>query len=456
MQGQSELGTHFMNHLAQSNLINPSTFSPFDVSLNLPSVYAGSYNSSFKFSDALTQNGRVLRLNFDDLSSSIDKSGFTAQGDLNVETFGLSIQTKKLLISVNHGVRMHSLIHLPKDAVDYFLDGNAKFIDQTANLAIQENGLAYHEIGLGLAYKFSDKLTIGARLKYLNGIATIRTSRTKVEVYTDPEYYQFSAETDYQIQTGGLPSGDFAEAEFLDFDEIDFEFFGDNTGFAVDLGVTYEITDKFLVQASLKNIGKINWEKDAHVYTSKGSFTFAGLDLEPILDDEDIDFDQILDTLENTFNFERQAATFSTPIPSAFYLSGTYEIAKKLYGSLLFFTQKNQVNYTSAVAANLKKDLGRVLTLGVQYGYQSGGAHNVGLMTSLRLGPIQVYAITDNALPLLNPLETQNINLRTGVNLVFGNKERRKRKREKRARKEALDGQSEIIEVPDSTTTSSK
>lgn len=38
----------------------------------------------------------------------------------------------------------------------------------------------------------------------------------------------------------------------------------------------------------------------------------------------------------------------------------------------------------------------------------------------IKPGPLQIFAIVDNAYPLINPLSTTNLNARVGINLVFG------------------------------------
>jgi hypothetical protein len=41
---------------------------------------------------------------------------------------------------------------------------------------------------------------------------------------------------------------------------------------------------------------------------------------------------------------------------------------------------------------------------------------------ALRLAGIQLYALTDNVMAVFNPLSAQNTNVRIGMNLAFGKK----------------------------------
>ena len=42
------------------------------------------------------------------------------------------------------------------------------------------------------------------------------------------------------------------------------------------------------------------------------------------------------------------------------------------------------------------------------------------MSATLRLGPVQIFATSDNIIPLMNPMKGQNVNMRFGMNLLFG------------------------------------
>lgn len=416
---QLDLSTHFMSNISQSNLTNPAKMNEYKITVNLPSIYAGFYNSSFKPSDVLEKNGNTLMLDMDKFINGISNDGLNFQSNVNVETFGFAFRLKKFQVSLNHGVRVSTFHHIPKEMLQFAWGGNAQFIDETINIAPSQNMMMYQEFGLGLAYQVSDKLALGTKLKYLIGSGTYHTSRSMATIYTNPEYYQLTAETDYTINTAGLPESDVEEWEFLNFDNFEPSLFGNNKGVAFDFGATFNLTEKLTVQASVLNIGKINWEEEVYNYSSNGTVNFEGLDFKPILDEGELEVDEILDTIANTFEFQTTQNTFSSTLPSTFYLSGNYKINKTLTAGALLFAQKNQAEMTPAFAVNIRKDFGNVFSIGTQFATIKGGAHNVGLSTALKLGPVQLYLTSDNILPVFNPLNGQNVNLRFGMNLAF-------------------------------------
>ena len=420
VNAQIELGTHFMTNITQHNLTNPATFSDYKINVSLPSIYAGFYNSSLAPDDVLEKRGTTHFLDVNRLINQVAADGLSFQTNVNVETFAFSFQAKKWQVSLNHGVRVSTFHHIPKEMLEFAWGGNAQFVGKTINIAPMQNITAYQEFGLGFGYKIGAHLTLGTRLKYLMGTATYSTSNSKANIYTDPEYYQFSAETDYLINTGGLPEADVANGEFLNLENFEPNLFGSNKGFALDFGASLDLTEKLNIQTSILNIGKITWKDEVNNYWSKGSFTFEGLDFQPILSEGKLDLKQITDTLASTFNFETTKNTFSTVLPSSFYLSGSYQLQPSLTVGGLFFAQGFQSDMTTAVAVNVKKDFGTTFSLGGQYAFVEGGVHNFGLSTTLKLGPVQLFATSDNVIPLVHPLKAQNVNIRFGMNLVFG------------------------------------
>lgn len=442
---QLEFGTHFMSNIAQSNWTNPAAFNDYKINVTLPSIYAGVYNSAIRPNQVLEKRENDLYLDMDGLLNKIGDDGLNLQTNVNVETFSFAFQAKKFQVSLSHGLRVNMNHLFPKEMLQFAWGGNAQFVGETINIAPKLNFMAYQEFGLGLGIKVSKQLTLGAKLKYLVGAATYSTSNAKANIYTDPEYFQLTADTDYLIQTGGLPESDVNDGEFFNFDDFEPTIFGNNKGVAIDFGASFDVNEKLNIQTSVLNIGKINWEDDVYNYHSQGEFTFEGLDFKPILDEGEFSEQEIIDTLDSTFDFETTSNSFSTVLPSSFYLSGTYKVRPRLSVGALLYAQGFQSELTTAFALNVKKDFGNIFSVGAQYAMVEGGVHNVGVSSTLKLGPVQIFAMTDNLAPIFNPLKGQNMNFRVGMNLAF-----------KRMKKDEPKETLEDIEIPNESVLEKK
>ena len=430
---QMILTNHFFDNITQSNFSNPAFFGDFTVSVNLPSPSFGYSNNTFKFSDVASQNGSILNVDVDEIINRTGVNGFDLNVNSNIQTFSAFLQTKKMLFSLSHGVDIETNLNLSKDFLQFFWEGNASFIDQTVNLAPHLRVFGAHHIGLGFGYKVSKKLTVGTRLKRHWGLATIFTSPGETSIYTNPEYYQLTATTNYTVFTGGLTSNGNTIEDILNFD-FDPKSFSDNTGFSIDLGATYQFSDRIQLQASILNLGSIKWTENVNAISSNGTFTFEGLDLRPLLDDGGLDFETLTDSIQEIFKLTNSEESFKTNLPTRFLVSGTYDIGKGFTGGLLLYGENNLNTFKPAIGLSVKKEFGTLFSIGTQY-TAINGSHNLGFMSAVRLFPLQLYVVTDNVLPLVNPLNTQNYNFRAGANIVIGNIHKRSKKAKKKAEK---------------------
>jgi len=430
---QMILTNHFFDNIAQHNFSNPALFGDFNVSVNLPAPSFGFSNSTFKFSEVAAQNGSVLNIDMEEIINQTGSNGFDFNLISNVQTFSAFVQTKKMLFSLSHGVDVEANLNISKDFLQFFWEGNASYIDQTANLAPYLRIFGAHHIGLGFGYKVSEKLTVGTRLKRHWGMATLFTPPGETSIYTNPEYYQLTATTDYTIYTGGLSSSSQSIEDLLSFD-FDPKPFSNNSGFSIDLGGTYQLTNKIQLRASILNLGSIKWTQNVNAVRSNGSFTFEGLDLKPLLDEGELNFETLTDSIQDIFQLTTTQESFKTTLPARFLVSGTYDIGNGFQGGLVLYGEKNPNLFKPGLGLSVKKEFGTIFSIGTQYTAMNG-AHNVGMMTALRLFPLQIYMVTDNVLPLLNPFNTQNFNFRAGANIVIGNIQKRMRTEGKREEK---------------------
>jgi len=402
--------------------------------MNLPSAYAGFYNTGFKPSNFTTQEGTLFTIDANKLIEEVQDNGLSFQAGFKAESFGLALNFNKFFIQAYHGVRGYNNFTIPEETFDFLFNGNGHFVGETLGLGMEFNSLVYSELGLGLGIKINDKLNVGVKLKYLSGLTTIQTAKSDLEIYTDPEYYQLKFNTDYMINTGGL-----TESALVSENRTDY-LFGPNNGFAFDIGALFKVNKKFTLGASLINVGSIKWEEHLNSYQSSGEFQYDGIELNAFIEDDVIDFDEVVDSLNASFEVLEVSREFNTRTPVSFNITGSYEFAKRLYVGALYAYQDQFNKDVHAVAINLRKDLGSVFSIGTQYAFLGGTAHNIGLTTVLKVGPLQLYFIADNVLPIFNPLTTQHFNTRVGLNLVVGftdkrNEKKLAKKEEKKARK---------------------
>jgi len=87
---------------------------------------------------------------------------------------------------------------------------------------------------------------------------------------------------------------------------------------------------------------------------------------------------------------------------------------------LILLFENMQTHSRYAVGLSGQYLLNDKVSLGANYSFINGSADNLGLNGIVTLGPVQVFAMTNNVLYLVNGGKSDNFSTRVGVNLLFG------------------------------------
>jgi len=152
---------------------------------------------------------------------------------------------------------------------------------------------------------------------------------------------------------------------------------------------------------------------------SKGNATYDGYDFTDFSANDEIAFSNGLDTLEEVFNFSETQNEYSTTLPTKIYLSATYDMNERWQLGGLLFTEIYQGKTFPMLALSGRAKISDKISFGGMYSAREGNYFNLGLNFAVQLGPVQIYGTSDNVLGVFNPYQSSNVNLRTGLNLLF-------------------------------------
>ena len=424
LHAQVGLGTALVSDIKQSNQMNPSIFTEGEFQLSLPSFYAGFTNQYFKLSEVLSHQDNVFTLNMRDLQVLAKENGLEMSTEIGMETFGLAYQRNQWRIALGHAFRMQNFFSTPKESASFLLDGNAGFIGENVNLNVQEDLLIYNELALGLAYQTEAKISFGARLKYLSGIATVQTAESDLNVLTDAQNYDLSLRGIHRINSSGLYAMDRDGESLIKAFEFGKSFFNDNNGLAFDFGTHIKINEQLALGLSALNLGKINWKSNNKNFESSGNRSFDGFSLSPLLEETAIDFDQIADSLVQEFSFRNDTRSFESSLATDYFLTANYQMANAVNLGFAFNLRNFEGRLDHGAAVMVNRSFGSRFNLGAQYTYAQQNIHGLGLNAVLNVPfgkklKAQCYFVSDNVLPIFDVLNTRNYNLRIGANLIF-------------------------------------
>jgi len=148
-------------------------------------------------------------------------------------------------------------------------------------------------------------------------------------------------------------------------------------------------------------------------------------------------FEQETDSLINLYTPDTVAGIgYKTQLSPKFYGSASYHLGKHhTFGAMMYADVfKGALKPAFGLSYNLQ--LGHIWTIGVNGSYRNKSFKNLGLGTTLTLGAFQIYAITENITALSGLSDARFIDLRFGMNLVFGKLEKDKKSFAKKEKEE--------------------
>ncbi|MCY7328601.1 MAG: DUF5723 family protein, partial [Saprospiraceae bacterium] len=428
LSAQQELMLQTLPDLWHATSINPALFPANKrIAIGLPAYSLdASHSGDITYNDLLRKAGDRNVIDFGQVIDKLEPEN-TLHFDQRIETFSFGLRLPgNWSIQAGHANRLTGLAVYPKSLAEVLWNGNGPYIDQKVDFGFQARVFDWNEWSVGLAKHFN-KVSVGARLKYLTGVSSLITDRDHHEatIYTNPDIYQLQIETDYGFHSSSLISAiDTSGLGFkVDLADLKGQAFSKNTGVSVDLGVQVRVSEKLTLSASVLDWGgKIKWKENANYFRSKGSFTYEGVTFpgaDIINGSDSLDFDQKLDTLNDIFQFQKTGQTFTTRLPERIYIGGTFQLTEKWGLGVSAFAQNSDNRRVGGLGASVRWLPVRWLSLGAMYSVNRRSAANLGFHVVVKPGPVQFYFLSDNLANAFSLKSSPAVNLRTGLSLVF-------------------------------------
>jgi hypothetical protein len=425
---QQELLLHQQNNLWHASALNPAFFpSEKRIAIGGPSYgLDAAHSGNVTYNDLLRKQGDRLVLDVGNAIGKLDPDN-NVHYDQRFETVSLGVRFGSWYLQAGHAVRVNTAINYPKALAELFWYGNGPYIGQPLEIGFTANTATWNELHLGLGKRFGDKLTLGARAKFLSGVGAMQTddARRQIRVLTDSDIYQLSLTTDYAFHSSSIVSGiDTAGLTYdLALNEIKNKF-ADNTGIAFDFGLQFQISERLSLSASVLDLGaSISWKKNASYFHSQGTFEYNGIGIPgaDILNGttDSLDFGAALDTLNDVLQFQKTDSEFTTTLPTRIYVGGSFKLTERWVLGAVLHHQNSKNRSATSVGVSAHWSPLKWLTVGGMYGVNDRSAANIGLSIVVKPGPLQLFVLSDNVLNAVTPYGSAAVNFRFGGALVF-------------------------------------
>lgn len=418
--GQNSLSFYSLgNATYQSTSFNPAFMPDGKVFVGLP-ILSGvhvNYNNRLSWDEAVSTNPESGNPKVDlrkALSNMRQNNMVSTQVNLSLLHIGFRTN-RGMVFSIFANERIEGDVLFDKDVMTFAIKGNTEVIDQKVEVGKTRAAIThFREIGLGFSMPSpSQSVIIGGRIKYLQGFIN----------YSTPENQRATVSTNgetYIVQTGlenaMLRSSGMNKAESGDIDHF---IFNQNHGMALDLGFSWAMDDYNRISFALNDLGFISWKEDIeNRIMVDNEFSYGGINLK-----EGNNIERTLkDSLLNNFKTKKNFDTYTTLVGPRIYADWAYKIPGR-QGEVVTSvgTRYVQGKMKTMLGVGYRVSLGRYLIASANVTKLPQQFFNVGAGVAIKGGPVQYYLAVDQ-LYNFDFTKFQSFDIRTGVNLVFGDR----------------------------------
>ncbi len=373
---------------------------------------------------------------------------FTSTQQLELINFGW-LAKNKLYFSGGIYQELDFILYFPRDLAILVWEGNRDYINYEFDLGeVSTAGDLMTVYHFGINKQITKKLTAGIRAKVYSSMFSYKSTNnsgsfvTRLGDENSPNIYEHSLENvNLSVETSGYASlRDMDNGSQIGKEMLGRALFGGNLGVGLDLGATYNITNRLTASASVLDLGAIFHTKDVETYQVKSDYTLNGIELifPPLLDGEGTlpYYDDLEDELEREVPIDTLNTSYTQFRPLKLNASVSYSFGAPTDGGTdcncydmsggLTRNQSVGIQYYGVfrpkgpqMAGTLfyYRRLFEYLSAKATYTVDSYSASNFGLGMVVDLGKFNFYVAADNLLSYGNLAKAKSVSLQLGFNV---------------------------------------
>lgn len=389
---------------------------------------------SFKISDLITTPVGSPVIDPENFYNNIPNNNFFRQ-NLSVPMAFVSVPLNKGVFSFYYKENVSSVLKFKKDVIEFLINGNNKPEYQDFNTnAMSALTSGYREFSFGYATKKNKKLDVGIHAKILFGAALLDADNLNFGIKTAPDG------NDISFVAGGKGNLMFPLPVRLRSDSTILSFEGDkvfskymkeykNPGFAIDLGLNYQINEKDKISVSVRDLGLIWYKDKSMIMNWVGEYNYIGFDLihairwpeEPGYVDPVRLIDLVKDSLRNTWHPKVVEESFAFGLGPKTMLHYQHDfsdflsvgvtnqstIKKNNFQNILTLSALQQWSYLSVFEnVNIHGASDISIGGGIQYEFEYA----------------QFFLATDNLIAFYHPANNRTFSVTAGICVLLNNK----------------------------------
>lgn len=416
---------------------NPAVELPYESvgAFAIGDMALGFQNTSLRYDNVFDfdAQGRPKTINLRKLANSLnDENSLDFSLKENVLFGGFRLNHGFLTVAYN--IRSEGNFGFDKGLFDLLAYGNSAFVgdDNPATANLNLNMKVFQELAVGYQMKVTPKLSIGARGKLLFGAANVATESMSLRLYTDPDTYALRVYEDIALNVAMPAPLRFEDGKLLTNGQFSIGGLFGNVGFAVDLGVDYQVSDRFGLVAAIADLGFIRWRKgtqrlegninESGQFYDNGSFLFEGLDidqLQRIISDEYYR-ELFMDTLRDYFRIGSEGLEgYTTSLRTNLLLRGNFDIDDQNRVGAQVMGCFREDGFRPALTLAYSGSFYKMLDVCATYTMMRGSYANIGVGLAGNFEPFHIYLATSNIVGIFAPLNSKGFGIQAGIVFNF-------------------------------------
>jgi hypothetical protein len=454
LQAQNKQLLYGFKDIPQQILLNPGAQIDYRGFIGVPLLSQIHFNAGltgFSAFDLFANDGKDFNQKLSAIVYTMDaKDFFGFNQQLDIFSAGFTLKTlseKPIFISFGMYQESDVFFYFPKDYAVLAYEGNHNNLNRRFNLGdLSVNAEVLSVFHVGINKKINPKLTLGLRGKLYSSIVQASStmnsgSFTTVEGADNSLKHIF--DLDMSLQISGLSFLENSNST----NEVDVIkkrlLLGGNLGVGIDLGFTYEPAPEWTVDASLQDVGFINYSKDVKNYILNNYLEYDGIQsvFPEVVSGQTAQeyWDEVKNEFEDLFEIDSTSTYYTKWRPIRLNSSVGYNFGKKILKEcncldksdptfqnrvgVHMFAMKRPNHLQWALSTFYYRKLLKGLQIKATYTVDTYSFKNVGLGVSTALGPVQFYVMADNLLDYQNLAKSQSVSLQLGFNYIFKNNE---------------------------------
>ena len=426
---------------------NPVLFAADSITKHIDlQSFALSTNASFLYSDLIRKGtgdlADSLVLDFSRFRKALgEQNYFDISGEVLLVQFGFvstpeqnnidGENVKRKSSYYGFGIRQRATggLSFDQNYIELLTQGNAPFYDQDFSTGhARINSSVYTELGATYAREINDKLWVGLRLKYLLGGFNITTNKLALSIREIESDNTLEVGAEADIRVSGPIEFTLDTYDFIDEVSMDSPnelFSTNNPGYAVDLGLVYRLSPKFVLSAAVTDIGQIRWKNEVKKLSLNTTYNYKGVDLTNSIDDRADDYkkpedvlDDFTEDIKNEFGFQLTEESYTEQLPYTISLGAEYHLLKNLDLGALYSRYASPYYQRDVFAFSANLGISNELSLSPTM--MIAGSDTVWAFASaFRVGPLQFHMAVNDLSGVASPADGRAIGIQMGMSYVF-------------------------------------